>query len=305
MRITYNHCNGRNYCPSCAYRYASKRAYETYEFLQENVVKKLRFKVYAMHLVLTLPHDIEVSDSEFRSMIKELIHRGDQTTYITSIQDYSSSDPLHKHKHAHIFTLNVAMTNEKTVIWIIRRLRPYFNVEYLRLRWKSIIEKHTGSIIEGEVDLKVHYTLFRNKTRVIRWLRYLYRYPVWDLFKYVVRGEKDGPFNNASCGNGARSVYVHYSSMTLGPLFDRKVKVTWSGFLSNSTRYQNIWIFGKPCFTLADIRESIFVRNNSCPICHAPLMRVQSVYGPPEPVGEDSVACLMQLAKTLQEHGVA
>jgi len=217
LRINYNRCNDRNFCPRCAWYNARSEAWTTWYWLKHNIVTCMPFKVYFEHIVLTIPHDVDLNDKEVVEAVdKAMAHPNPKckTTYCYVIQNYSSKNPLSKHQHVHVLALNIGMVegvishikkrkktknerfsaehvNKHINTLQFRRLRPYFNVDRLRQVWKeallSQLKKRNNDrtlplpfsmLPKKQLDLHVAYCSFFDKGQAIHWLSYMYRYQV-------------------------------------------------------------------------------------------------------------------------------
>jgi len=227
-----------------------------------------------MHIVLTIPHDIQLNDKEVvKAVDKVMAHPNCKTTYCYVIQNYSSSNPLRKHRHVHLLALNIGMVRGELGNLQFRRLRPYFNVDRLRQAWKRAIGYNSNK----QVNLHVNYCSFFQKGQAIHWLSYMYRYQVWDSFKFLVRGGESG---------GHRPpVYLDKldSSKLQALLSQQKKRVTWKGFLSATKRRKTVEQLGE-FYTMSDIRRKVREDSRRCPykdeyghVCGALLIVIDKI----------------------------
>jgi len=256
LRINYNRCNDRKLCPRCAWYNARSEAWTTWYWLKTNIVTSMPFKVYFTHLVFTLPKGMEISDKKLVSAVdKVMTHQNEncKTTYCYVIQNNSSTNPLRKHRHVHVLSLNIGMMNgvlsdRKQ----FRRLRPFFNVDRLRASWSKAIGYNK------QVDLHVNYCSFFNKGQSIHWLSYMYRYQVWDSFKFLIRGGG----NRGAVGPPVYLDKLDGSTLT-ALLSQQKKRVTWKGFLSATKRRKTVEQLGE-FYTMRDIRQKVRADSRKC-----------------------------------------
>jgi len=214
------------------------------------------FKVYFEHIVLTIPHDIELNDKEVvKAVDKVMAHPNCKTTYCYVIQNYSSSNPLRKHRHVHLLALNIGMVRGELGNLQFRRLRPYFNVDRLRQAWKEAI----GYDSKKNVDIHVAYCSFFQKSQAVHWLSYMYRYQVWDSFKFLIR---EGGNRGAV---GPPFILNKLDSSKLQALLSQqKKRVTWKGFLSSTKRRETVEQLGL-FYSMSDIRQKVKTDSKRCP----------------------------------------
>jgi len=251
LKVCYNRCNDRALCPRCSWYNARREAWTTWYWLKNNLVTRMPFKVYLLHIVLTVPKDLTISDKQLIKAVHQVMtHQSCQTTFCYVIQNNSSSNPLVKHRHVHLLALNIGMVRGELGNMQFRRLRPYFNVDRLRRRWNKAI----GYDSKKNVDLHVSYCHFFQKGQAIHWLSYMYRYNVWDVFKHTIRRGKGTPF-----------ILIKLDGSKLkAQLSQQKKRVTWVGFLASTKRYASIKWLGE-YYTLREIREKVKEDSNRCP----------------------------------------
>ena len=264
LGISYSRCNARKICPRCAYLSARKTAYETYEWLKHNLVSRLPFQVFMTHLVFTLPPDKKnLTDAELSKAVKKSMRNNlCKTTYAYAIQDVPGKD----HKHVHVYSINVGLRKNFLGGNKFVRLSPYFDVDRLRKNWAKAIGLEDGK----PIDVHTGYTKFQNKKKVVGQLSYMYRYPVWDIFKQMIRspdgegiGRTEGPSVILKNDTPTKSLFPTEGSLRAF-LKQTKKRVTWVGWLAPSKRYENIKILGEP-YLLREIRQKVNDDMDKCP----------------------------------------
>jgi len=280
LGISYNRCNDRKLCPRCAWFNARKEAWTTWYWLMENIVTRLSFKTYLTHIVLTLPKDLQgITDKELSKAVKKVMEYQDkeiETTYCYVIHTRSSSNPFKKHKQVHVLALNIGLKVGPFGNYQFKRLSPYFKEDGLKKRWKEAL----GMEGSRPVDLYVSYTSFWDKEKVIHQLAYMYRYDVWDFFKYVIRGNRGA--------EGPPFMFKYDSSMkfdsskVLAVISQQKKRVTWVGFLSSTRRNDVIKSLGE-VYSIEEIRKKVNDDITRCPykdesghVCGARLVRLDN-----------------------------
>ena len=282
LGISYSRCNARKICPRCAYLSARKTAYETYEWLKHNVVSRLPFQIFMTQLVFTLPPDKKnLTDAELSKAVKKSMRNNlCKTTYAYAIQDVPGKD----HKHVHVYSINVGLRKNFLGGNKFVRLSPYFDVDRLRKNWAKAIGLEDGK----PIDVHTGYTKFQNKKKVVGQLSYMYRYPVWDIFKQMIRspdgegiGRTEGPSVILKNDTPTKSLFPTEGSLRAF-LKQTKKRVTWVGWLAPSKRYENIKILGEP-YLLREIRQKVNDDMDKCPyrdaygnLCGAYLMVLES-----------------------------
>ena len=267
LGISYSRCNDRKICPRCAYLSARKTAYEMYEWLKHNVVSSLPFQIFMTQLVFTLPPDKQnLTDAELNKAVKKAMRNNlCKTAYAYVIQDV----PNKNHRHVHVYAINVGLRKNFLGGNKFVKLSPFFNVDRLRKNWAKAIGLEDGK----PVDVHTSYTRFQNKKKVVGQLSYMYRYPVWDVFKQMIRSS-DGDGIGRTEGS---SVILKNDSSSIPTkllfptgedlkafLKQTKKRVTWVGWLAPSKRYENIKVLGEP-YLLDEIRQKINDDMDRCP----------------------------------------
>jgi hypothetical protein len=185
VHVKYRLCGKRGICPRCSKVYAHKRAMIMYQWIKSNLAMNLGFDLKMNQIVLTLPNELQDMNRKlFVKMVKEMMNQMEIESYGYVIQDDHSDNPLSSPcLHAHILTLNMREINGR-----IAQNDYFFDLDMMRIKWKSIIEKFTGVIIDGDVNLHTEYASILNEpARVLHMLAYCYRYPIDDLFNVQIR----------------------------------------------------------------------------------------------------------------------
>lgn len=283
--ISYSRCNNRKTCPRCAYLSARKTAYEMYEWLKHNVVSRLPFQIFMTQLVFTLPPDKQsLTDVELNKAVKKAMRNNlCKTTYAYVIQDVLGKN----NKHVHVYSINVGLRKNFLGGNKFVRLSPYFDVDRLRKNWAKAIGLEDGK----PIDVHTSYTKFQDQKKVVGQLSYMYRYPVWDIFKQMIRspdgdgiGRTEGPsviLKNDTSVFPTRSLFPTGEDLR-AYLNQTKKRVTWVGWLAPSKRYESIKILGEP-YLLREIRQKVNDDMDKCPyrdaygnLCGAYLMVLES-----------------------------
>lgn len=170
--------------------------------------------------------------------------------YATAIQTYSSSNPFDDHLHVHIFLLNVGYrpsstdNNKSLDDGHFVKLPHFLDVDMLRVQWN----KSLGRTATSPIDIQTSYADFHvQKGRIIHWLTYIYRYPSWDMFKFIIRSSvilasPDRPARSPdpdTAANEADIMFNHDTSMIVQRLYEineQAQKVTWSGWMAPTNR---------------------------------------------------------------------
>ncbi|MGI0085917.1 MAG: hypothetical protein ACREBQ_12630, partial [Nitrososphaerales archaeon] len=215
-----------------------------------------------------------------------------------------------------------------------------FNADLARKAWGYILQEELGwtEFAEKDPDLHFEYSTFYrvnderghplgnkaealNVGKQLHWLRYLYRYPVWDAFKAIIQEGKMGAQSSAkpelfppnpsrhdtedaswtkdetnediisqedwgSRGSGATPSYVQCKTVGLKDVLESKGKVTWMGALANSRKRETLALLaarggGQP-LTFAQVVRNLRMERDVCPKCHAPLIRLDGCSEDPE-----------------------
>ncbi len=227
-KVHYIACGCRGLCPRCSMSYASKRASIMYKWVKDNLADHLDFDLKLNQIVLTLPNQLhDMNTKLFSKMIKEFMKKFDIDSYGYSIQTRHSKDPLSgRYVHAHLLSLNMK-ESEKGMI----QSDYYFDVSLMRTTWKDIIERHTESKIEGDVNLHTEYHSVRNEPyQVLHMFSYLYRYPIQDLFNVQVR---DKSLNYVQSQQFEKSEVVR---KVIELIEEKKPRIVWCGMLTSTKR---------------------------------------------------------------------
>lgn len=144
---------------------------------------------YIIQIVLTVPHDLEITVKDFMKKIMQFIRRvekelfdGDKLGGFYNIHIWSSEKPMEKHMHAHLLIPNAVMNSNGKLI----RFKPYFvkrRLERLRKIWSDIIGK--------SAVIHVSYASMENRAKVVHMFRYASRHPLIDFAYYYVNNKFD------------------------------------------------------------------------------------------------------------------
>lgn len=214
---------------------------------------------------LLRPEGYNLAINELKRKRKE---KGWKQAYYYVIQDQSSETPLLKHKHVHLYMVNVEyrqVTNQAGLTWPeVRRISPWYDPDKLRAKWAKIIGMTQGKT----PDVHVQYANYRkDKGRILHWLAYAYRYEVWDMFKFVVRRSLT---TTLEVSDGTRQEFMFtLDNPTLEQinaiLNQKKKPVVWAGFLAPTTRQAAFSSLGAMTKTIEQIREEIRLKASMCP----------------------------------------
>ena len=223
IHTKYLLCGNRAICPRCAMSYATKKAQAQFMYLKENFAKNMPFDVKLNQIVLTLPKQFHSIDNKTMSkMIREFMKKMGVEAYGYVIQDRHSKDPLsQKYTHAHCLTLNV-----KEQDGLLIQNDYYFDLDLMRENWKQVIQNNLDCELEGSVNLNNQYASILNEPQKVKHiLKYVYRYPIEDLFNVQVRNNS---INYLEKG--------HFKNEVFNLLHEKKSKFVWCGLLSSGKR---------------------------------------------------------------------
>ena len=188
IKVSYNSCGHRGICPRDSMNYAHKRAGLLYQMIKRNIADKFHydFDLKMNQIVLTLPDELNstIETKLFTKMIHKFMVARKIESWGYVIQYWHSDNPLcERFVHAHILTLNIVRQGNR-----IANADYWFNVSDMRKQWKDIIKEFTGVEVEGDVNLHTEYaSVLDDKEQVLHLLTYVYRYPIEDLFKVLIR----------------------------------------------------------------------------------------------------------------------
>jgi hypothetical protein len=185
VHVKYRMCGKRGICPRCSKAYAHKRAMIMYLWLKSNLALNLNFDLKMNQIVLTLPIELQDMNRKlFVKIVKEMMNQMRIESYGYVIQEDHSDNPLSSsYLHAHILTLNMREIDGR-----MAQNDYFFDLDVMRLKWKSIIKKFSGVTIDGDVNLNTQYaSVLNDPSRVLHMLAYCYRYPIEDLFNVQIR----------------------------------------------------------------------------------------------------------------------
>lgn len=281
-KVKYLACGKRGLCPRCSMSYAQKRAGITYHWIKNNLADKLDFDLKINQIVLTLPEELHNIDSkEFAKMIKSLMRKTGIEAYGYCIQSRHSSNPLSStYKHCHILSLNIKQDLDPFGVpsGIIEN-GYYFDVKKMRKDWKKIIEEEQEITIEGNVNLKTEYASVLNEPKkVMHLLKYVYRYPIEDLFNVQVRNKTL---------DYVQSKQIEKTSMVSNDILqfdlaheidnmmrEPKYRLVWCGLLTSAKRelLQNLMGVGESIWqNMVRIEKDMDIRSKQCLDCQCPM----------------------------------
>jgi len=226
IHTKYLLCGNRKICPRCAMSYANKKSQAQYMYLKENFAKNLPFDSKINQIVLTLPKELHSTDKKIMSkMIREFMKKMGIEAYGYVIQDRHSKDPLQKrYVHAHCITLNV-----KEQDGLLIQNDFYFDLDDMRNIWKQVIQKNLNYQVNGFVNLHSEYaSIINDPQKVKHILKYVYRYPIEDLFNVQVR--------NHSINYLEKGHFKNLRSKVFDLLDSKKSNFVWCGLLSSGKR---------------------------------------------------------------------
>jgi len=244
-KVSYMACGRRGVCPRDSMSYSSQRAYLMYQWVKQNLADRLDFDLKLNQIVLTLPESLhDMNTKLFAKMIKKFMSEFGIEAYGYSIQTRHSDDPLaERYVHCHILCLNIKRGGKRLV-----ENEYYFDVDKMRSVWKDVIEKYTGNLIEGSVNLYTEYASILNaKNKVLHMFAYLYRYPIQDLFNVQVRNhsinyvqcpqfEKNSTLENPEYSLQFKNVRKRVMDLMNEP----KPRIVWCGLLTSTKRQELI-----------------------------------------------------------------
>jgi len=142
---------------------------------------------YILQLVLTIPHELEITIEDFRQKIRQFIKRverelfnGDKLGGFYNIHIWSSQKPMEKHLHVHILIPNAILNSEGKLI----RFKPYFSrerLEKMRKIWSELIGR--------DADIHASYAPKAERSRVLHLFKYASRHPLIDFAYYYAENE--------------------------------------------------------------------------------------------------------------------
>jgi len=108
-------------------------------------------------------------------------------------------------------------------------LRDFFDLDDMRNNWKSAIEDQLDCKVDGSVNLHNEYaSIMKEPEKAKHILRYVYRYPVEDLFNVQIRKQS---INYLETGH-----FENLQFEVFGMLHVRKSGLIWCGLLSSGRR---------------------------------------------------------------------
>ena len=208
------------------------------------------------------------------------------------IQKESSDNPFEDHKHAHILLFNVGWRQKKGDETGLEsgftELAHYFDTGKLRVQWNKAL----GRPHDAPVDVHTEYAdFYQQAPKVKEWLRYVYRYPVWDLYKFVVVKNqtvtKTTTTGRASKPTTTTIMFNHDTSMIQERLYQiitRSKRFTWFGWFAPTKRASYITRLGT-YETFRDLQARKKEEARTCPYvnskghrCGEPLVRLDPVH---------------------------
>jgi hypothetical protein len=266
IHTNYMLCGNRSMCPRCAMSYSSKKANAQFLYLKENFAKSLPFDVKLNQIVLTLPQKLHsVEKKSFTKAIHSFMKKMGIQAYGYVIQNSHSKDPLSaEYVHAHCVTLNVKEQDD----YIVQN-DYFFDLDEMRKTWKSVIGETLDFELGSGEDINLHTeyaSIMNNPQKVKHILKYLYRYPIEDLFNVQVRNKSLNYVQKGHFKNCEKNVY--------DLLKTRKSNFVWSGLLASGKRKYLTKLLEMPhrfWQNLKFFEKQLEIRSKQCRDCGMPL----------------------------------
>lgn len=255
-------CHERRYCPICADDYKRSKVGHAIE-----TFKKLRNlytgQVYLTQAVITFPKELwdEVGgdiDKAFGLVYRLFDYQfGGMSGGVVSLHLWHSKDPLKGlYPHFHVIIPNVVLKKEGFNRFV--RVRPFFNVDWFKMRFKQLLIKFYGFRCD-EVNVHFSYCKLDNVVHSRHLLNYAFRSPIEDLYPYL---------NNC---------LSHEKIEFAKSLLDFKGhRIRWFGFLADGVKSYYVKGYVKFARWLKD-------NGNLCPIHHSKLVLIQKFLDRPPP----------------------
>ena len=210
-----------------------------------------------------------------------------------AIQKESSDNPFEDHKHAHIILFNVGWRQKKGDETGLEsgftQLAHYFNTDKLRAQWNKALNRPQNA----PIDVHTEYAdFYQDAPKVKHLLKYVYRYPVWDLYKLIVVHNsiitKTTPGEGPACQPTTTNImFNHDTSMIQERLYQiitRSKRFTWFGWFAPTKRGSYINRLGT-YESFRDLQARKKEESRSCPYvnskghrCGEPLVRLDPVH---------------------------
>jgi len=196
-------CGDRTQCPGCCVYHRDIMAMEGAEDMLMaleglEITQDLRPKHYGLKLVSTIPKEtsawIDNSDDRI-DKLNALFHAqqeflkkqfGKGVGGVGGLDFAGESDPTEPHYHPGAYVFPARKDGNS---WV--KLPSWFDLKgqegkAMRMLWADCLIKHLGKDAPGlvglvEADLWINY--LKNRGQVYHWFRYLYRSPLYDLWK--------------------------------------------------------------------------------------------------------------------------
>jgi len=267
----------------------------TYTWILENIAKNLPFNLYALRFDLTFPHEFdETSEEKIRAMVSRFMLelRGndegydpdEEVAYLYVIHRFGSNDNIfNRHLNVHIYALNAVIVKGK-----FKRTRPWSNEERAKGIWGFILQEELGwtEFVEKNPDLRVQYIPFFKVNdkqgrplekpyatmagKHLLTLRYMYRYPVIDVYKSFVKNGERG-----YRGGAERPPFMFNTSAVqssdVREVLESHHRLTWCGYLSSKRKTEVVSLLMEKPIPLSQIIDKL--PHKLCPKCNSPLIQ--------------------------------
>jgi len=281
-------CGHRRFCPNDARSYVNLRVNRAYEVLRE-FASKLKFKVYLIHIVFTLPQPLWGRAVEDSKLLVDVVYRtldeykGMKGGVLSVHFTHSKNPLLGWFPHVHVIMLNVVAKvlpqlsedglkpvkrKRDGVVYFVRK-RPYLNHLLLKMKYKWWIQKVFGYTWRGLPDVYVNYVKFcdENEGKIKHLLRYAFRLPIQDFYNV--------DFSNLT----------EEQSNFVWQLLNLKFKrIRWFGFLADGVKKFYFSFVGLDYVRLEVVLSRIKAKSRICPIhgCEMVYLGVVGGLDPPD-----------------------
>lgn len=157
------------------------------------------------------------------------------------------------------------------------KMEHFLNIPEEKKRWNLALNRDE----DAEVVVNFGYSNHRNYGKVHHWMAYMYRYEVWDMFKFMIR--QGGIVENREVAENhpLRLVMFNPDSSTIREILTRrKNRVTWAGWLAPAKRHYILSSLGIH-IKIATLRKEKELKAKNCPYkhsdgstCGAPLVKI-------------------------------
>jgi len=257
-------CKDRGWCPGCCVYHRDKLAQEAAEAVLLGmegleISEGLQPSHYGLKVVCTMPKEtsgwIDVADNR-PELLGGLFHAkqwflkkwlGKGAGGVTGLDFAGESNPTEAHYHANSYVFPAKKTKEG---WLeLPKWVDGADLVKLRRLWAQALRLHLGEDAPGlagleEADLWVNY--LDGPGRVKHFLRYLYRSPLYDLWKGWQSGSVEGGVDY-QFWKGGKAHRKHLTAGGVGWALQRMAllpakfkRVRWFGCFSDSLRGQTL-----------------------------------------------------------------